>query len=41
MQPVSLNGLGIVPVSQTVCIVSETTAAAAVQNYHTVDYFLF
>ena len=41
MQPVSLNGLGIAPVSQTVCIVSETTAAAAVQNYHTVDYFLF
>ena len=30
MQPVSLNGLGIVPVSQTVCIDIEPTAVAAV-----------
>ena len=41
MQPVSLNGLGIVPVSQTVCIDSETTATADVQNYHTVHLFSF
>ena len=41
MQPVCLNGLGIVPACETVCIDSETTAGAAVQNYHTVDYFSF
>ena len=41
MQPVSLNGLGIVPVSQTVCIDSETTAVTIAQNYYTVHYFLF